>query len=242
MRKYELEELKKICSTDDYSTNYPELEGYSYVLDYFFRHVPLFKRKHEYKKSYLYLSKLLEILERIPYEELKYINDEVLYPIQFDAVIDFETLYAFECVLFPKEMEQRDVNRYVYHMTIYFWRLINSDYKLTKLNNLNAFIVKVFDGINEDYIRYEFNRVTIGAAIAYLYARQDKYSLEDIKNIIAYFINDVQYYNDVLITLTGLEDSYNLSYDWQKEGSIPFYLHLDDMIDKIMNGKGTSIK
>ncbi len=122
----DIEEIYNGIILDDLS-NYKELESYKKILRiildrvFFFDELTKRKNKNNYLSSCTYLRELIHICNRIPKNKLEFIDEKIFFSIDFsNAPYDITSLNYLRSILIPKNMIEKDYNKYIKYFKHYF--------------------------------------------------------------------------------------------------------------------------
>ena len=141
----DIEEIYNGIILDDLS-NYKELESYKKILRiildrvFFFDELTKRKNKNNYLSSCTYLRELIHICNRIPKNKLEFIDEKIFFSIDFsNAPYDITSLNYLRSILIPKNMIEKDYNKYIKYFKHYFIDNYNRLLINQKMEDLSAY-------------------------------------------------------------------------------------------------------
>ena len=247
--RYNHEELETIYQSimlETLQLTNPELAKYKDILDHIFWHkVMMFDdipstiikdRKKRYKMSYNFLQKLLDVLIRIPDNQIEYLNNDFLDTIEFDIYPVFlkpDSIKTLNSIFFPMETEKKDASGYISAMSRYIDKKIQNGWNIKlDVNDFNWFFNEVDRALWTRLDEWENNRYLTSLLIAYLYCHKNEIDVKHIHlhDIIEVYLDNIEYYKELFILETGLSKR-----TYIKGEELQFYAHLDGIIYNIIN-------
>ena len=230
----DIEEIYNGIILDDLS-NYKELESYKKILRiildrvFFFDELTKRKNKNNYLSSCTYLRELIHICNRIPKNKLEFIDEKIFFSIDFsNAPYDITSLNYLRSILIPKNMIEKDYNKYIKYFKHYFIDnynrlLINQKMEdLPAYNDMDKLLTIIF------FVFYD-NR--------YLELYIDFYIL-----FIGYFYANNYNVNNIRVILDKINANFDHYYDLvnmniNKNLNIDVYYFIENLLKEKDNNK-----
>ena len=230
----DIEEIYNGIILDDLS-NYKELESYKKILRiildrvFFFDELTKRKNKNNYLSSCTYLRELIHICNRIPKNKLEFIDEKIFFSIDFsNAPYDITSLNYLRSILIPKNMIEKDYNKYIKYFKHYFIDnynrlLINQKMEdLPAYNDMDKLLTIIF------FVFYD-NR--------YLELYIDFYIL-----FIGYFYANNYNVNNIRVILDKINANFDNYYDLvnmniNKNLNIDVYYFIENLLKEKDNNK-----